>query len=272
MSDDHGSSRSPFLTHHSSVAFVLIAFFLTVSAFALEVPPAPAQWFTDRAGLVDSGTTAALNDKLRSFEQRSGAQFIVYIAPTLGDEALESYTIRCAEAWKAGNKKYDNGLILFVFAKEKKIRLEVGYGLEPTMTDAFSSRVIREVIVPRFRQNDYAGGLSAGVDAVIARIEKNEAPVAPVRQPGQADTSARPGGIDLVSVLILLFVFFFFIMPMLRRRGGGCGGCFWPLFFLGGGGRGGFTLGGGGGGWGGGGGGFSGGGGSFGGGGASGSW
>ena len=249
-------------------AFACIAFF-AVRAFALDVPPPPTQWFTDAAGVVDSSQAAALNDKLRNFEQTSGAQFIIYVFPTLDNEALEDFTIRCGEKWKVGNKKYDNGLILFVFMQERKLRIEVGYGLESSVTDAFSSDVIRNYIAPHFKQSDYAGGLNAGADAIIARIQNKEAPVPPVRPASQ---SAKPGGMDIIGVLFLIFIFLFVILPLLRR-GGGCGGCFWPLFFLGGGGRG-TTFGGGG--WGGGGGGgfggFSGGGGSFGGGGASGGW
>lgn len=252
--------------------FTSLLFALAAPLFALSVPPAPTQWLTDRGGVVDAAQAQALNDKLASFEQRSGAQFIIYVFPTLEGEVLEDFTIRCAEQWKVGNKKYDNGLILFVFVKERKLRVEVGYGLEPTMTDSFSSDVIRNYIAPHFSTGDYAGGLNAAADAIIARIEKTAAPVPPVNGGGGARASAKPGGTDVIGILVLLFIFFFVILPMLRRGGGGCGGCLWPMFFMGGGGRG-TTFGGGG--WGGGGGGFggfSGGGGGFGGGGASGGW
>lgn len=246
--------------------------FVATTAFALDVPPPPTQWFTDAAHVVDASQASALNQKLAAFEQRSGAQFIIYVFPSLQGEALEDFTIRCAEKWKVGNKKYDNGLILFVFVQERKLRIEVGYGLEPTITDAFSSDVIRNDIAPHFKQGDYAGGLNAGADAIIARIEKGGGQTSSA-QPARGVPAAKPGGIDVLGLLILLFVLFFVILPLVRR-GGGCGGCLWPMFFLGGGGGRGITFGGGG--WGGGGGGgfggFSGGGGSFGGGGASGGW
>src|SRR5207248_9377413 len=144
----------------------------------------------------------AINEKLAAFEQRSGAQFIIYTFPTLDNEALEDFTIRCAEKWKVGNKKYDNGLILFVFVKERKIRIEVGYGLEPTVTDAFSSRVIREDIAPHFQKGDYAGGLNAAADALIAQIEHKEAPVPPVSQRGGGGGAAVGCG----SVIPIIFV------------------------------------------------------------------
>ncbi len=248
---------------------------LAPAAHALEVPQPPAQWYTDSAGLLNEQQAQELNDKLRNFEQQSGVQFIIYVFPSIDGEAIEDFTIRCAEKWKVGNKKYDNGLILFVFVKERKVRIEVGYGLEGTVTDAFSSRVIREQIAPHFQQGDYFGGLNAAADALIAKIRGGEAPVAPVQpaqQGGQRASSGR--GIDPFFLIIIVAIFFVFILPMLRGRGrGGCGGCFWPMFFFPGGGT---TFGGGGGGFGGfgggGGGGFSGGGGGFGGGGATGGW
>jgi uncharacterized protein len=246
-------------------------------AFALDVPPAPTRWFTDRANLVTPDQATALDHKLEQFEQTSGAQFIIYVFPSLEGESMEDFTIRCVERWKVGQKKYDNGLVLFVFAQEKKIRVEVGYGLEGTITDAFSSRVIRDVMAPRFQARDYNGGLNAAADAVIAKITKGEEPVAPMQRPSGGGAQSSGNEINPIFVLMILFVVFFVILPMLSRRrrgGGGCGGCF-PLFFFPGGGSG-ITFGGGGfsggGGWGGGGGGFSGGGGGFGGGGASGGW
>ena len=277
MKDERGTTahppRSSFILHR--FAFLLVLFVLIAArSFALDVPPPPTQWFTDQARIVDAAQASALNQKLAQFEQQSGAQFIIYVFPTLDSEALEDFTIRCAEKWKVGNKKYDNGVILFVFVQERKLRVEVGYGLEPTITDAFSSDVIRDYIAPYFKKGDYAGGLNAGADAIIARVEKQQPPVPPVqsRQPAQ---SAKPGGTDIIGLLVLVFIFLFVILPLLRR-GGGCGGCIWPMFLMGGGRGTTFGSGGWGGGFGGGGGGgfggFSGGGGSFGGGGASGGW
>ena len=257
----------------SSFLAAALVFLMAASAFALEVPPAPTQWFTDRANLVSASDAAALNQKLAAFEQASGAQFIVYVLPSLEGDSVEDFTIRAVEKWKVGQAKYDNGLVLFVFVQDRKVRVEVGYGLEGTITDAFSSRVIRQHIAPRFQQNDWAGGLNAGADALMAQIRKGEAPVEPMAR-GEGEAA----GTGSVLFMIILFVIIFFVLPsMLRgRRGGGCGGCL-PLFFFPGGG-GGITFGGhrggfGGGGFGGGGfGGFSGGGGGFGGGGATGGW
>lgn len=246
--------------------------FIAASAFALEVPPPPSQWFTDQAGLVSPADAGALNQKLAAFEQQSGAQFIIYILRSLEGDAVEDFTIRAVERWKVGQKKYDNGLVLFVFVEERKVRIEVGYGLEGTITDAFASRVIREHIAPRFARSDWAGGLNAGADALMAQIRRGEAPVEPLRR---SPDGGEPAGFDSVLLMLFLFIFIFFILPGLLR-GRGCGGCLLPFFMFPGGGGGvtfGGRSGGFGGGFGGGGfGGFSGGGGGFGGGGATGGW
>ena len=238
---------------------------------ALEVPPAPTQWYTDRAGLLGGTEGDLLNRKLADFEQQTGSQFIIYVFPSLENESLEDFTIRCVERWKVGQKKYDNGLVLFVFVEEKKVRVEVGYGLEGSMTDAFSSRVIREHIAPAFQRQQYAEGLNAAADAIMTKIRTGEEAVPPLQRRGAPEQGEDVG---IIPVIIILFIVFFFVVPMLAR-GGGCGGCMLPFFFPGGGITfGGHRGGGFGGGFSGGGGfgGFSGGGGGFGGGGASGGW
>jgi uncharacterized protein len=250
---------------------VLLALLLAaaIPVAALEVPPAPTQWVTDRASLLGGTEADLLNRKLSDFEQATGAQFIIYTFPSLEGESVEDFTIRCAERWKVGQKKYDNGLILFVFAKERVVRVEVGYGLEGTVTDAFSSRVIREQIAPHFQKNDYAGGLNAAADAIMTKIRTGEEPVPPLQPRGSE--SGQEEDLNPFTILIILFVIFFIVVPMITRRRSGCGGCILPFLFSGGGttfgSGGGFSSGGFGGG-----GGFSGGGGSFGGGGATGGW
>ena len=258
------------------LAFLLVA---ATAVAALEVPPPPTQWVTDTAGILGGTEEDLLNRKLSDFEQSTGAQFIIYTLPSLQGDAPEDFSIRAVEKWKVGQKKYDNGLVVFVFVEERLVRIEVGYGLEGSVTDAFSSRVIREYMGPRFAAGDYAGGLNAGADALMAKIRGGEAPVPPL-QPrgagqGQGGGQQASGDLPLPMIIIILFVIFFVIVPMFSRRGrGGCGGCIFPFIFPGGGitmGGGGFGGGFGGGGFGGGGG-FSGGGGSFGGGGATGGW
>ncbi len=243
---------------------IFVAFAGSVSA--LEVPPAPTRWVTDQAGILQSSQVIGLDQKLEAFEKRSGTQFLIYIFPSLEDESLEEFTVRAATKWRVGQAKYDNGLVLFVFQKERKVRIEVGYGREGAVTDAKASRAIREYLAPHFQRGDYGAGLNAAADFLISTIEKTEPAVPMEQQAAQGNRSSVNEG-SIRVLMILAFIFFFFILPSLsRRRSGGCGGCIIPMFPMGGGG---FTMGGGGFG---GGGGFSGGGGSFGGGGASGGW
>lgn len=279
MNDERGTmnparlSRSSFGVHRSSLLLAL-TLLLAPALFALDVPPPPTRWVTDTANILSPTEADLLNRKLADFEQASGAQFIVYTFPSLAGESLEDFTIRCVERWKVGQKKYDNGLVLFVFRDEKRVRIEVGYGLEGTITDIFSATVIREHIAPAFQQGQYAAGLNSAANVIMEAIRRGEAPV-PAQQPRAAQ--GRPAGDEppfIVVLFILIFVFLF-LVPMLTRRRSGCGGCIFPFFFFPGGGvtfgGGGFSSGGGfGGGFGGGG--FSGGGGGFGGGGASGGW
>ncbi|HYC88659.1 MAG TPA: TPM domain-containing protein, partial [Thermoanaerobaculia bacterium] len=223
------------------LAILLVA---AASAAALEIPAPPTQWVTDRAGVLGGTEADLLNRKLQEFEQTSGAQFIIYTFPSLEGESVEDFTIRAVERWKVGQKKYDNGLVLFVFVQEKTVRIEVGYGLEGSITDAFSSRVIREQIAPRFQQNDYAGGLNAAADAIIQKIRTGEEPVPPLQQQprGGPVQGGEPGGFGVMELIVIAIIVFFFVMPLLSRRRSGCGGCIFPFFFPGGG----ITFGGGG--------------------------
>ncbi|HVR44826.1 MAG TPA: TPM domain-containing protein [Thermoanaerobaculia bacterium] len=244
--------------------------FAAASVRGLEVPPPPTRWVTDRAGVLDPAELDRLDARLRGLEERTGAQVIVYILPSLEGDSLEDFSIRAAERWKVGQRKYDNGLILFVFPEDRLVRIEVGYGLEDTVTDAISSRIIRQELVPAFRRGEFGEGLDRATERLIALIERGEEPTPAATGPA--------GGIRVPFwVFLLIPLLFIFVLGPLSSRGA-LRGCLWPacwLPFLGGGATWGGRHGGGfgGGGFGGGGfGGFSGGGGGFGGGGASGSW
>jgi len=204
----------------------------------------------------------------------------VLIWPSLQGEDILGFTNRVAEMWKVSG---DKSLMLFVFVSEHRTAVQVGYGLESVITDAFSSRVLRETLQPYFRRGQYAAGLNAAIDQFAAKIDPTYVPAPtstsslPARQSSERGMPV-PSGLDVVILIVLFLVFVFVILPMLRRGGcGGCSGCLFPMFW--GGGGGGTTFGGGGfgGGGGGGGGGWSvggswGEGSSFGGGGATGSW
>ncbi|HEY5128460.1 MAG TPA: YgcG family protein [Bradyrhizobium sp.] len=154
------------------------------AAADVAVPPLSGR-VVDQTGTLSSGDIAALTQSLQSLEARKGSQVAVLIVPTTAPETIEQYSIRVAEAWKIGRKKIDDGALLVVAKNDRKLRIEVGYGLEGALNDVTAKRIIDEVITPKFRSGDFAGGISAGVDRIIAVIdgEKLAAP-APQQSPG----------------------------------------------------------------------------------------
>src|SRR5438105_8351520 len=148
----------------------------------IPLPPAPAHYFNDSAGVVPPADAERLDQKLRAFDEQTSSQIVVAVFPELPSPSLEDFTVRTAQAWRVGRKKLDNGAVLFVFVKDRKMRIEVGYGLEGALPDATAHRIIDERIAPAFRNGDYAGGLEAGIDTIMAatRGEYTASP-APVR-------------------------------------------------------------------------------------------
>jgi uncharacterized protein len=236
-----------------------------VAARAAEVPipPAPTRWATDTAGFMSPQALQAADRILENFERATGNQVLVWIGETTGDAVLEDWTIRAFERWKVGRKGLDNGLILFVFAKDRRARVEVGYGLEGQVPDVIASRILNDVIIPKIVAGDRDGAVQAGVNALLAAISGGTGGIAEQATPtGQIEDSspARSRGrpmsyaeMVLVGLLVVGFLVLLITNPSLAL---------YILFSILSGGRGG----------GGGGGGFSGGGGSSGGGGASGRW
>ncbi len=242
------------------------------------IPPRPARYFNDYAGVVPTDAAGALNRQLEQFERDTSNQLVVAVYPKMqSDSSVADYTVRVAHAWGVGQKGRNNGAALFVFIQDRQMFIQVGYGLEGVLTDGLCRLIVDREIKPRFRAGDYAGGLQAGVGAIIAATRGE------YRGSGRTDDE---NGFFSGNGLVIVFGFFGLILisvvRFFRRRSavyqssGGRGGP-WssgPTIWWGGGfGGGGGGFGGGGGGFGGGGGGgFSGGGGSFGGGGAGGSW
>ena len=221
---------------------------------AIDVPKRADGYVNDRAGLLSAPVRASLETSLRAFEEKTSNQVVVATFPSLEGNSLEDFSIRLATAWKAGQKKRDNGVIFLIFKNDRKIRIEVGYGLEGVLTDALSGEIIRGVVAPYFRTGDYEGGVVAGTDAIM------KATVGEFKGVPRSSESGRAG--RFLALFGVIFLFHIFAQAnsnsVGRRRGPG--GFFIPM-------GGGFRSGGGGGF-----GGFSGGGGGFGGGGASGGW
>jgi len=238
------------------------------------VPPAPAARVNDYAGLLAPSDRERLEMLLADHERRTGAQMVIAIFRSLEGASLEDFSIRLAQQWRIGQKGLDNGVILLTFVDDRKVRLEVGYGLEPAISDAVAGWIIREVLAPRFRAGQYAAGLTEAIDAVFARVGGSEPSARPPSQPRAQRIQSRDAlwsflALGLASAIIVTA--FVGIFRGGRRNAYTAGRRGWsspsssgPWWWGGG-----F----GGGGWGGGsGGGFSGGGGGFGGGGASGGW
>lgn len=257
----------------------LMLFGLGVSASAADVaiPRSPTRWATDTSNFLKPQTVASLDARLHAYQTKTGHQILVYVTPTTGDAPMEDWTVKAFRRWKVGRKGLDDGLILFVFPTDHKVRIEVGYGLEQTVPDATASRIIRETVTPKLRAGQPDAALVAGVDRILGTIggEASRGSAAP---PADASSSAADWavvGIGWLVTLLLIAGIFVFVGRRPRREfvisgrlRHGRKGWFWSSVsstwsartagFSGGGPSGG--------------GGFSGGGGSSGGGGASGSW
>lgn len=248
-----------------------LCFILAAPAFCLSlftsaradiiIPPSPAQWATDTVGFLSPGVLEAVNAELRNYSQTSGRQVLVYIGKTTGGYPIDEFAVKAFEAWKPGRKGIDDGLVLFIMAEDRKLRIEVGYGLEGLVTDAKSSRVINEILAPRIQAGDNDGAVKGAVDALLGIIEGRVVnDTTPGREQGP-EPSASKSKIPPIFIIIgaIVFLIIFITHPSLAL---------WLLFNMLSGVRGGGFGGSGGGG----GGGFSGGGGRSGGGGASGGW
>ncbi|MDO9607323.1 MAG: TPM domain-containing protein [Brevundimonas sp.] len=239
----------------------------------LDFPPLSGR-VVDQADLLDAATEQALTEKLAALEAKSSDQLVVVTVRSLQDQEIEDYGYQLGRAWGIGQKEGDNGALLIVAPTERKVRIEVGYGLEPILTDAFSSMVIRDDILPAFRDGDYQAGIVKGVDALIVQLVLDPAE-AQARAAAAATEPEGGAAAPILPIIIIGFIFVIFLVGAIgsggrgrrHRRDGVTPILIWAASeALRNAGRGG------GGGFGGGGGGFGGGGGSFGGGGASGGW
>jgi uncharacterized protein len=241
---------------------LLFAALLVGAALAAASFPALTGRVVDAANILSPVTTADLERKLADLEQKSGIQLVVATVPSLGGEEIEPYANAIFRFWKLGEARQNNGALLLIAPKERRMRIEVGYGLEGTLTDAISSLIIANAIAPRFKAGDFNGGVTRGVDDIITTLTTDSAEWKPKPHDMRVEHDATL--LDAIAPF-LIFLFIMFVLSRVSRRGGG------NFIFLPMGGRG-FGRGGGGFAGGGGGGGFTGGGGSSGGGGASGGW
>lgn len=246
------SGRGVFLAS----ALCLACGFFSAAVQAVQgarIPPPPARWATDEAGFISPAVRAEIDFRLESFERETGRQVLLYISRTTGDVPLEDFAARVFGAWKVGRKGMEDGLVLFLFADDRAVRIEVGYGLEGVVTDAIAGRVIQNILIPGIRRGDPDGAVRAAVTALLETISGK-----PAAEPGETESADKPAEGEIPAVFLIIAGVLFLILLITNPR--------LALFLLytllsGGGGRGG-----------GGGGGFRGGGGRSGGGGASGRW
>ncbi|NTU96568.1 MAG: TPM domain-containing protein [Chlorobiaceae bacterium] len=227
------------------------------SLLALPVPALSAR-VNDYASMLSPQAKSALEAKLRQFEEQESTQIVILTIPSLEGDPVEDFSIRVAESWKIGRKGTDNGVLLIVSRDERKVRIEVGYGLEGRLTDLLAGRIVQNEIVPAFRAGKIDEGFMKGVTSIIEAVHGEYKGTPAAEKNGDAPS--------IPLLLLILLIFFFYWMSQVRRGHGGGGfmgpgapGGWYPGGF--GGGGGGFDSGG-----------FSGGGGGFGGGGASGDW
>ena len=248
------------MRHFSKVFFLfaaLVGLVIGATLFAsfayseVAVPPLTGR-IVDLTGTLSLSQSNEIADILAAHEQKSGNQLGVLIVPTTQPEAIEQYSLRVVESWKLGRKGVDDGALFLVAKNDRKLRIEVGYGLEGVLPDAICRRIISEIITPKFKQGDFAGGITAGVTAIIDAINKSGE-----FAPGATGSVAgSPDLFFLIFFAIFFFVFVFIAAALGKTGQWQSGGSGWRYS------SGGNSDGGG----------FSGGGGSFGGGGASGSW
>lgn len=187
-----------WLASAAAAALVLLASG-AIAADEVAVPPLAAR-VTDLTATLAADQIRTLDGQLRDFERRKGSQVAVLMLPTTAPETIEQYSIRVADAWKVGRAKVDDGVILVVAKNDRKLRIEVGYGLEGAIPDAMAKRVVSDVIAPHFRAGDFYGGIAAGTDALMKLAEGESLPA----PKWEAEGSAQ--GPDYGSLLVLLFI------------------------------------------------------------------
>jgi uncharacterized protein len=256
-----------------TVVLALLFFFLATAAHAQTFPKLTGR-VVDTANLLTPEQEATLTAQLSALEAKNKRQLVVVTIPDLQNYAIEDYGYRLGRAWGIGEKDVNSGALLIVAPKERKVRIEVGYGLEPILTDALSSVIIQQQILPAFRGGDMPGGIMAGTKAIVDLLSMPDEQAEARAQKIVADAKAKESGGIPIGLIFWGIVLAVILFSMIRNRGagrafrrGGLPVILWGPGFGGGGG----SSWGAGGGFGGGGG-FSGGGGSFGGGGSSGSW
>jgi uncharacterized protein len=228
-----------------AVALVLLACVLPAAARAeTPIPPAPAAWVTDTAGVLSPDTVDGLNARLRAYERATGHQILVYIAPTTGGDPIDDWAVNAFAKWKVGRQGLDDGLVLFVFTRDRTDRIEVGYGLEATVPDIAAGEILRQTLEPGLAAGQPDQAVTGAVGRILALVGGESAGAS--GQDNGGDASGVPlSPIDLVALGLLLLVFlvvavrspWLAMLLLVNIFSGGRGGGFGGGGFAGGGGR-----------------------------------
>jgi len=220
----------------TGLRLALIAVMLSVAVVAAgaDIPFLTGR-VMDNAEILTEGMRRSLTERLKAHEDRTGNQIAVLTVPTLDDESIEEYAVAVFGAWKLGKKGKDNGVLIIIVPKARRMRIEVGYGLEGTLTDSLAGRIIRNAMAPRFKAGDYDGGVESGVNAVLDVLEKGEAAALEGDAGKEAQTSS---GFNLdapdmpITMRILFGAFIFGIIGLFTAIGILTPGVGWFLYFF----------------------------------------
>ena len=202
---------------------VLFLFFLLPSLTAARDVPYLSGRVVDEANMIPSDIRQRIEQKLAAFEQRTGIQMAVLTVESLEGDPIEDFSIRVAETWKLGQKGKDNGVIFIIAEQDRRMRIEVGRGLEPVLTDAESGRILNNIVRPAFRNGDFAGGIESGLDAILAGLGGEEVPAQPAAETRESGRGALVG-------FILIFVLVIGTFSLIAVTTSGCQS--WFLYFM----------------------------------------
>ncbi|MEO6836297.1 MAG: TPM domain-containing protein [Candidatus Tumulicola sp.] len=198
----------------TTIAALLLVSALQASAFAFPIPPVPQHHVTDAAGVLSDAVRSQIETALQAYEKSTGHQVIVWIGDTTADVPLETWTAQTAHSWKIGRQGHDDGVVLFLFMRDRKVRIEVGYGLESALTDADSKRIIDDAIVPALRVGSPDRAVADGVRAILTTITPSFQ--AGVGEPPPQRSRRQPFALSIVLVLLLGLCAFVFVSQIGR--------------------------------------------------------
>jgi len=213
----------------------LIMLLAASAALGAEVPYLSGR-VNDNAEILSTETRRSLTELLKAHEDRTGNQIAVLTIPTLGGEGIEEYAVKVFEAWKLGKRGKDNGVLVIVSVQDRRMRIEVGYGLEPALTDLMAGRIIRNVMTPRFKAGEYDNGVLEGARAIIAVLEQGEAAGPAAGEDREKGTASPGSGLQLpdmsLSERILIGAFIFGIIGLFTVIGVLTPGVGWFLYLF----------------------------------------